>query len=181
MKLLQYFILIHLLAFFLFSCKEKTKKKSFTTREISQIKENLVGVHKYLVGKDADSIKRYSDSNYLDLQESRTGLWYRVYCMGNGEPIKTGDRVSIDYRVSFLNNKTVYTSDSIGIKHFIVGRGGVESGLEEGILLMCKGDSALFVMPPHLAYGVAGDGRKIPRLSIIKYNVTVVDVVKPKR
>jgi FKBP-type peptidyl-prolyl cis-trans isomerase FkpA len=57
-----------------------------------------------------------------------------------------------------------------------VGRGGVESGLEEGILLLNEGGRAQFIMPPHLAHGLIGDDNQIPSRSIILYEIEVVEV-----
>jgi len=52
----------------------------------------------------------------------------------------------------------------------------VESGLEEGILLLRVGDKATFIMPPHLAHGLQGDGDRIPARSIIMYDVLLLKV-----
>jgi len=38
------------------------------------------------------------------------------------------------------------------------------------------GDKATFIMPPHLAYGLPGDGNKIPARSVIAYEVILVKV-----
>ena len=59
---------------------------------------------------------------------------------------------------------------------FKVGFGGVESGLEEGVLLLRTGDKARFIMPPHLAHGLIGDGDCIPMRAIIIYDVELVRV-----
>ena len=62
-------------------------------------------------------------------------------------------------------------------KQFRIGQGGVESGLEEGVLLLLhEGDKATFIMPPHLAHGLPGDGNRIPARSIIVYEVELVKV-----
>ena len=62
------------------------------------------------------------------------------------------------------------------MKVFLVGQGGVESGLEEGVLLLKQGSKATFLMPPHLAHGLVGDDDRIPARAILKYKVEVVDV-----
>ena len=54
--------------------------------------------------------------------------------------------------------------------------GGVESGLEEGILLMKTGGKAKFILPPHLAYGLPGDGKKIPARAILVYDVELLSI-----
>ncbi len=107
---------------------------------------------------------------------SGTGLWYQIYQKGNGAPAKTGKMASINYKVWLLDGTLCYSSDSLGMKKFRIGKGGVEKGLEEGILLMRVGDKARFIMPPHLADGLIGDQDKIPPRSIILYEVELVQI-----
>jgi len=57
-----------------------------------------------------------------------------------------------------------------------LGSGNVESGLEEGVLLMRVGDKALMLMPPHLAHGLTGDGDCIQRRAIILYDIELVSI-----
>ena len=57
---------------------------------------------------------------------------------------------------------------------FKIGQGGVESGLEEAVLLMSVGDKGRFIMPPHLAHGLLGDNNKIPPRSIIVYQAELI-------
>jgi FKBP-type peptidyl-prolyl cis-trans isomerase len=52
----------------------------------------------------------------------------------------------------------------------------VESGLEEGILLLQEGDKARFIMPPHLAHGLIGDRDKIPARATIIYDLELVSL-----
>jgi FKBP-type peptidyl-prolyl cis-trans isomerase len=61
-------------------------------------------------------------------------------------------------------------------KTFLIGQGGVESGLEEGILLLQEGDKARFIMPPHLAHGLIGDRDKIPARATIIYDLELVSL-----
>ena len=65
-------------------------------------------------------------------------------------------------------------SNSRGTKSFKIGQGGVEKGLEIGILKMREGDKAKFIMPPNLAWGLIGDEKKIPARSIIIYDVELI-------
>jgi FKBP-type peptidyl-prolyl cis-trans isomerase len=78
--------------------------------------------------------------------------------------------------VSLLDGTECYNSDREGPKIFTIGRGGVESGLEEGILLMKEGSRAKFIMPPYLAHGLPGDGKRIPARAIIVYDVELISL-----
>lgn len=127
-----------------------------------------------MVKKDHERIKEYARHNNLAMKETETGLWYRVEVKSRCDKAQKGQLATLRYQVSLLDGKLCYSSDSLGFKKFRIGRGGVESGLEEGILMMRPGDKAVFIMPPHLAHGLTGDGDKIPARSIIVYHVELL-------
>ncbi len=143
-------------------------------RKITQ--EDLINANRKLVGKDAEEIKHYLHVNNIEMAETNTGMWYVIEKEGSGALAKKGEIVKIAYKVSLLDGTLCYSSDSLGLKEFKVGQGGVESGLEEGILLLKKGSKAKFILPPHRAYGLVGDDDKIPAHSTIIYEVEVVDL-----
>ena len=91
-------------------------------------------------------------------------------------PSQTGKIASVNYKLWLLDGTLCYSSDSLGMKKFRIGKGGVEKGLEEGILLMQVGDKARFIMPPHLAQGLMGDQDRIPPRSVILYEVELVQI-----
>ena len=136
----------------------------------------MVEVNKILVRKDRQLIKGYVERHGLNMQESKTGLWYHVYDKGNGTPAETGKIATINYKISLLDGKVCYNSETEGPKTFTIGRGSIESGLEEGILMLNAGGKAKFIMPPHLAYGLPGDDNKIPPRAIIVYDVEVLSI-----
>jgi FKBP-type peptidyl-prolyl cis-trans isomerase FkpA len=159
-----------------FSCssnKNNNKQEHFNPEKY---KEPLQKANKYLVKEYAERIKKYVDRHGWNMKQTETGLWYEIYYHGKGKQVKTGDFVKINYDVYLLDGTLCYSSDSLGPKEFTVGHGGVESGLEEGILMLREGDKARFIMPPYLAHGLLGDDNKIPPLSIILYYVEVLKV-----
>lgn len=173
MKLLLFISIISIL---IISCSNG--KKNLSSSEIKAYQNSLIDARKALLRKDADSIQKFIKTKGWSMIETKTGLWYGIYKPGNGESIDIHDIVEIDYTIELLDGTLCYRSDSISPKRFKVGQGGVEAGLEEGILRLHKGDKARFIMPPHLAHGVVGDQNKIPRLAIIKYDVSVIEVYK---
>lgn len=160
---------------FAISCANSSKK-NISYKEVEAYKAKLVGIHKEIVRKQADSIKGYIDSLGLKMQQTPTGLWYNVYEEGNGVSVRNGDFIYVKYTASLMNGNVCYSSDSLGLMQFSVGRGGVPSGVEEAVLLLQIGDKAKLIIPSHLAYGVAGDMERIPRLSILCYDIELVEV-----
>lgn len=170
--LVESFILIFLLI--LVSCNQDKKTERKTGPKID--KQEIEEINKHLINKDTEVIKNYIDRRGWDMQMSNTGLWYMIYDKGNGKPVKKGVEVSINYDVWLIDGTLCYTSDSLGIKKFNVGQGGVESGLEEGVLLLNEGSKARFIMPPHLAHGLIGDENRIPARAILIYDIEILNV-----
>jgi FKBP-type peptidyl-prolyl cis-trans isomerase len=110
------------------------------------------------------------------MKETSTGLWYMIYAHGSGVKAEKGNSISLRFSISLLDGNLCYSSDSLGLKKFLIGSGHVESGLEEAVLLLHQGDKARFILPPHLAYGLLGDNNKIPPGSAILYEITVEQI-----
>jgi FKBP-type peptidyl-prolyl cis-trans isomerase len=151
------------------------RKKEVPKKE-ANYNETLIKVNKYLVGQDADKIRKYIKRRDWDMKTTATGLWYMIYEKGKGTSARPDKAATIRYKVYLLDGTLCYTSEQLGSKKFTIGKGGVERGLEEGILLLHLGDKARFILPPHLAQGLTGDGNKIPPRSIILYEVELIQI-----
>lgn len=155
---------------FLAGCQDNQPvRKSIT-------EEDLIRVNRQMVNRDADRIKEYIKNNNLSMQETKTGLWYSVLETGDTVKARKGNLISLKYTLSLLDGTTCYSSDSLGIKTFLIGQGGVESGLEEAVLLLGKGAKAKFILPPHLGHGLIGDDNQIPARAILIYDIEVMDI-----
>lgn len=162
--------------FFISSVGCQERERSKRPQKVSA--EQLIEVNKYLVGKDSERIKAYLERSGEKMEERATGMWYSIEEEGEGLNAAKGNVVSIKYEVSLLDGTVCYSSDSLGLKSFRLGQGGVEYGLEDALLMMKKGGKAKFILPPHLAHGLLGDEDRIPARSIIIYNVELVDIKK---
>jgi len=170
-------LLIFTLSIILFSCDEnKRKKRNLTREELKEYEKPLQIANKYLVTLDAERIQSYAKRRGWEMKQTETGLWYMIYHKTDGEKAVQGKIASLNYKVSLLDGTLCYSSDSLGSKTFLIGRGGVESGLEEGILLMKKGEKARFIMPPYKAHGLLGDMNKIPARTTILYEVELINL-----
>ena len=144
--------------------------------KVPMSKESLIRANKGLVTIDHERIEAFAERHQWEMGTTETGLWYQIYEHGTGDSARNGLIASLKYTVSLLDGTLCYSSDSTGEKTFLIGQGGVESGLEEGILLMRCGDKARFIMPPHLAHGLPGDNDKIPPRSTIVYQVELLNL-----
>jgi len=171
-------LILLLIIFSLSSCKEK--KRRMTAREARAMQQPLESVNRRLLKQDEELITKHCKRRGWDMEMTNSGLWYGKLSSDTTQRylIEKGNLVELEYRIELLNGKLLYSSDSLGTKVFEVGHGGVENGLEEGILLMKRNDSFRFIMPPHKAFGLLGDMNKVPVRSIIVYYVDVIKVEK---
>lgn len=154
------------------SCKPSVEPEIKQRPE--QVKEALVEANKHLVRTEAEDIDAYVARHNWQLAETGSGLRYEIYQKGNGLHAKKDQVARIHYKLGLLTGKVCYTSKERGPKEFQIGRGGVESGLEEAILLMREGDRGRFILPSHLAHGLLGDDDCIPAKSVVVYDVQLI-------
>jgi len=167
---LSFFLLISLL---FNSCKEKSEEE---IKDWSKINKELIEVNKNLVKIDRENILKYIDQNELQMTENKSGLWFSVTKSGKGEKITENQTATINYKIELLDGTLCYSSDKDGSMTFKVGKAQVATGLQQGVLKMRKGDKAIFIIPPHLAYGLVGDDNKIPGRATLVYTVELLKI-----
>lgn len=119
-------------------------------------------------------INFFGQNKQFTYKKTASGLEYVIVSSGKGPKIQPGYQVSINYTTRFKAD-SIFDSN-IPLKHpflFILGQGDVLKGWDEGIALLKVGDSALFKIPPHLAYGEKKAG-KVPANSTIFLEVKVL-------
>ncbi len=135
--------------------------------------KDMEEVNRYLLRKDREVILNYIERKKLTMTESPTGLWYMIQKPGTGEYLKDNDRVIMNFECYLLDGTPCYSSSEQGPKDIIIGRTGLEPGMNEGLKLLKRGSEAIFIIPPFLSYGMVGDGKKIPPRSTIVYTVRI--------
>lgn len=107
-----------------------------------------------------------------------SGLYYVEREAGQGARVNSGDRVAVHYEGRLLDGTVFDSSYERGEPlEFVVGRGQVISGWDEGIGLMRVGGKATLVIPSFLAYGDRGAGQIIQPFSTLVFDVEVVDAI----
>jgi FKBP-type peptidyl-prolyl cis-trans isomerase len=161
----------------LFSCK--TPVQEMETGSSDSLEQEFLKVNKYLADKNRDQIEAFVNRVGWEMEISSTGLWYHIEKSDRSDQSKTiqeNSRVSYAFVLQLLDGTHCYEATAERPKIINVGKGGVEAGFEEGILKMSEGDSAIFIIPPHLGHGNFGDRNKIPGNSVIIYKVRVLNV-----
>jgi FKBP-type peptidyl-prolyl cis-trans isomerase FkpA len=166
---IKYAVFIILLSAFI-SCRNNSEKDMVKQ---GPGEEEMVDLNRYFVQKDRERIQNYIERKNLNMTESPTGLWYQIIKQGNGDTFKDNCKVVYDYECFLLDGTKCYSSESLGNKEVVIGKSEMEAGLNEGLRLLKQGSEAMFILPPFLAYGLIGDGKKIPPRATLVYSITV--------
>lgn len=166
------------------SSQNKTSQKTDVGSKAFQ--DKLIDANKMYVKKESDEIDQYVKRKEWEMITTGTGLRYMITKKGTGESASEDPSFNkfakVKFQVSLLDGTICYSSDSTGLREFMIGQDDVETGLHEGIQYMHVGDVARFILPSHLAYGLMGDQRKIPPKSSVLYDIELLSLRKmPKK
>jgi len=170
------FVLFLLATTVLVACKNDNSDKRNKPVNYKALEKQLLEANSQLVILEDEYIKKFIKDKDWEMNETGSGLRWMLIEEGEGERAVPGQFASLEYKVFLLSGQQIYSSESAGIKSFEIGHGGVESGLEEGILFLKLGDKARFVLPSHLAYGLQGDGKSVPPRTSLVYEVKLIDL-----
>ncbi len=159
-----------------FSCDGSRHRSREVPFDPEAYKEPLMQANKQVTKNEDDLINDFIKRYGWQMMKTGTGLRYMIYHDGGGSPVQKGDVVTINYSVMLLNGDPVYSSQTDGPMVITAGARDAESGLEEGILLLHRGDKVKFILPSHLAFGLLGDFDKIPQKATLVYDVEVLDI-----
>lgn len=166
MRLAVYILLITVMAT---GCQNKPDSRS---QAAPRSEAELIEMNKSLITRDRSTITEYLSKSERTFTETNTGLWYSIIGNGTGPSVKTGDNVSFDYECTLLNGTRCYS----GTSTIRVGYTDAGSGVTEGLQMMQKGSDYLFIVPPYLAFGLTGDGDRIPGRAILVYRIRIKEI-----
>ncbi len=181
--LVKKLLYITILTFLVVSCKsngEQTEIKDPYSKVKAEKQEETIQINKDMLDVNRDIVEKYISRHNWEMTETESGLLYMIYAKTNDTEVKSGDVVEFSFKTSLLNGDVLYDSDATGNRKMTIDRNQEESGLNEGLKLMKKGEKAYFILQPHLAFGVAGDSYKIPPYSVLVYDIEVVDIKSPE-
>ena len=170
------YILIMFFVANLLSCSNKKDAGKMKTLNQEQVTEKLMEANRIAIETENEQIEKLIDSTGWKMEKTATGLRYEIIKKGNGPEAKEGKTVRFGYEVRLISSEVIYSSDQSGLKEFKIGSGGVESGLEEGILKLGVGDKARFIIPSYLAHGLSGDQDKVPPKATLIYTVKLIEM-----
>ena len=170
-KLIWFFLLLS-------ACRNYTDQPD-QTADKAAMDQKIEEANKQLVKEEAAQIDAFVLRHHFSMQMTGTGLRYEIFAHGTGTSLPLQhDLVQISYKMFFLDGTLCSQTDAANPPSFRLGEGTETRGLEEGIMMMKEGDKARFIVPEHLAFGLTGDGKKIPPATTLYYDITLHKISK---
>jgi FKBP-type peptidyl-prolyl cis-trans isomerase len=140
------------------------------------VPEQFIRANQYMNQRHQDHISAFIERTGWKAETTPSGLWIVVEKAGTGPRINDNSRISFAFESTLLDGTPCYSASAQNPKVITVGKGGVESGVEQGIRKLSEGAEAIFLIPPHLAHGNFGDREKIPGNTVLIYRIQVLKV-----
>ncbi len=141
-----------------------------------QYQKPMIEMNKEIIAVNDEMIRGFIKRRNWDMQQSPSGLYYQIYSHSDGEMPLPGANVEFTYNTWLLDGTLIYSSDSLGNREMLIGHNNEESGIDEGLRLMRVGEKARFILHPHLAFGVPGDGYKVPYRAVLVYDIELIAI-----
>ena len=165
-----------ILPFLLLMVACSTPVQEEPVQEPDQVREQFVKTNRYMQRRHQDHIAAFVGRMGWNATVTPSGLWIVIEEPGTGRKIREGDLVTYTFTSSLLDGTPCYEASETDPASFIVGKGGVISGIDEGVRYLRKGSRAIFLIPPHLGHGNFGDRDKVPGNSVLIYRLEIEDV-----
>lgn len=167
--------------FTFFGCK---KEENVDVRLKSEIKSYVVDSKVsssllYTLEGEQALIKEWLDAmstKNFNVTKTSSGINYIIEKAGSGEPVRSGDQVSVKY-IGFFTDGTIFDASEYhgdGIFEYTHKTDKLITGWEEGIEVMSKGSRAVFLIPSAKAYGKGNDS--MPPYMPLLFIIEVMDI-----
>jgi len=178
---MKHFIYIVLLVAFV-ACEGPEPRHPVKRNTTSKLQAAIERSKKLLAAEEfmiKSIIAKDSTKNY---QQSTSGSWYFYVKKNTGEVAlaQPEDLVTMTYNVISLDNDTIYRMQDIGIIKYKVDKQELFPGLRNAVKLLKENETATFLFPSSLGYGVPGDGDKIGINTPLKSTIAILKIEKQK-
>ena len=164
---------------------QKEQQAAFTKQMNEQMAKQKAEAAKQMIKEDKQ-LKAYFVKKNIAPLKTASGLYYTIREEGTGEMARAGDSITMNYTGTLLDGTKFDSNEDTAFHHvmpfnFVLGRGSVIKGWDEGVALLKVGSKATFYIPSPMAYGSQarpGGGanpKGIPANSILLFDVQLVN------
>jgi gliding motility-associated peptidyl-prolyl isomerase len=164
MKYYKRILFVFLVTLLAFSCKQPQEARRPISHSSGSFMKKSVERNKQLIASEEGQIDALIKSNpKVKYIASSNGYWYAYVRQNKLDTItpKKGDVAFFDYEIKDLKGKIIYSAAELRPQTYAVDKQNIMTGLREGIKLMHKKETMIFLFPSHIAYGYHGDDKKI--------------------
>jgi gliding motility-associated peptidyl-prolyl isomerase len=164
MKYYKRILFVFLVTLVVFSCKQRQEARRPISHSSGSFMKKSVERNKQLIASEEGQIDALIKSNpKVKFIASSNGYWYAYVRQNKLDTItpKKGDVAFFDYEIKDLKGKIIYSAAELRPQTYAVDKQNIMTGLREGIKLMHKKETMIFLFPSHIAYGYHGDDKKI--------------------
>jgi FKBP-type peptidyl-prolyl cis-trans isomerase len=130
-----------------------------------------------MIFKEEQQLKKYVEDNKITAKPNSMGLYIIETQLGTGVKIDSGCQVKMNYRVSLLDGKELFsTYERPDPVKFEYGKKIDTPGFEYAVSTLKKGSKAKFIVPSSLAFGRRGSGTSVAPYTSLIYDVEILDV-----
>lgn len=187
MKKRIYYILFLFLAFTSISCGDKynnhyanvlreQRERPIEKSKGEKVDDALLKTNQVVNEKELQQIKGYIERRKWDMHLIGNGINVQEIEKGKGANINDSSIVTINYSIELLNGKKVFSSDIDGKKTIKISEQRDVVGLVYVLKTLKKGSKARAIIPSFLAYGLNGDGDRIPKHASLVYYIEVKEI-----
>lgn len=137
----------------------------------------MVNINKEIVRVEEQFIENYIKRHNLNVTKLKNGIRYDIYSKNpDGTTIEAGDYIEIKYKMKLLTGNEIHSADSILTKSFVVAHSEDIQGLHYAVQYLKEGESGIFILPSHLAYGITGKKGEVPHSSALVYDIKTIKI-----
>lgn len=164
MKTIKISITFVLIASLFWNCAQNQDARRPISQASGSFMKKSIDRNKKLIATEEDQIQAVIKKNAaIEFLASKKGYWYHTSKRNLLDTLtpQKGDIAYFDYEVKDLKGTIIYTKEETQPQTYYVDKQNIMMGLRDGIKLMRKNETFVFLFPSHMGYGYHGDNKKI--------------------
>lgn len=141
-----------------------------------KLDERIIMANQIANEKEIQQIKGYIGRRNWNMIQLKTGVFVEIIEEGGTNIINSNSIVKIEVEIDLLNGERVFDSKVDGHKIINMAKEQSVIGLVYALEGRREGSVLRVAIPSFLAYGIIGDGDKIPKRAGLAYKIVIKEV-----
>lgn len=154
------------------ACGDRTPVIEVEEDNSSLLKENMINANRVVIQSETTQIESYVQRRGMEMKQLPSGAMYCETQHGAGPAINPEDVVEVTYRLEALDGTPFYKHQKDTLT---VGHREVTVALDDYLQQTTCGSKACIIAPSNSAYGVVGDGDRVPSRTVIIYYIESIN------